>query len=170
MSPALLDIQGLTVRYGARLATWRVDLALAAGEVLGLVGESGAGKSTVGRAVVRLLPEAGRVEAARAVGLPPVRVMLEELLPNLWPLIIVLTSLEMAIAVGVEALLSFVGLGVQASVPSWGAMIAEGRGYLMVSWWGMGMPMLALVLAVVGFNLLGEGLRERLDPRLRPTA
>jgi peptide/nickel transport system permease protein len=122
------------------------------------------------RGEVLALREREFVEAARAVGLPPVRVMLEELLPNLWPLIIVLTSLEMAIAVGVEALLSFVGLGVQASMPSWGAMIAEGRGYLMVSWWGMGMPMLALVLAVVGFNLLGEGLRERLDPRLRPTA
>ena len=109
------------------------------------------------------------VEAARAVGLSPARVMVEELLPNLWPLVIVLTSLEMAVAVGVEALLSFVGLGVQASVPSWGSMIAEGRGYLMVGWWGMGLPMLALVVAVVGFNLLGEGLRERLDPRL-PTA
>jgi peptide/nickel transport system permease protein len=109
------------------------------------------------------------VEAARAVGLSPLRVMAQELLPNLWPLIIVLVSLEMAIAVGVEALLSFVGLGVQASVPSWGAMIAEGRGYLMVGWWGMGVPMLALVVAVVGFNLLGEGLRERLDPRLRTT-
>jgi peptide/nickel transport system permease protein len=96
--------------------------------------------------------------------------MAEELLPNLVPLIIVLVSLEMAIAVGVEALLSFVGLGVQASTPSWGAMIAEGRGYLMVSWWGMGIPMLALIVAVVGFNLLGEGLRERLDPRLRATA
>ena len=61
--PPVLEVQGLTVRYGARLATWAVDLALDAGEVLGLVGESGAGKSTVGRAVVRLLPEAGRVEA-----------------------------------------------------------------------------------------------------------
>jgi oligopeptide/dipeptide ABC transporter ATP-binding protein len=59
----VLAIRGLTVRYGARLATWNVDLALGAGEVLGLVGESGAGKSTVGRAVVRLLPEPGRVEA-----------------------------------------------------------------------------------------------------------
>jgi oligopeptide/dipeptide ABC transporter ATP-binding protein len=63
MSPPVLDIQGLTVRYGARVATWKVDLALAAGEVLGLVGESGAGKSTVGRAIVRLLPEPGRVES-----------------------------------------------------------------------------------------------------------
>jgi oligopeptide/dipeptide ABC transporter ATP-binding protein len=60
--PPVLEVQGLTVRYGARLATWAVDLALDAGEVLGVVGESGAGKSTVGRAVVRLLPEPGRVE------------------------------------------------------------------------------------------------------------
>jgi peptide/nickel transport system permease protein len=122
------------------------------------------------RGEVLALREREFVEAARTIGLPPLRVMTEELLPNLVPLIIVLASLEMAIAVGVEALLSFVGLGVQASVPSWGAMIAEGRGYLMVSWWGMGIPMLALVVAVLGFNLLGEGLRERLDPRLRPAA
>jgi oligopeptide/dipeptide ABC transporter ATP-binding protein len=59
----LLEVRGLTVRYGARLATWAVDLALERGEVLGLVGESGAGKSTIGRALVRLLPEPGRVEA-----------------------------------------------------------------------------------------------------------
>ena len=104
------------------------------------------------------------VEAARAIGLRPMRVMAEELLPNLVPLIIVLVSLEMAIAVGVEALLSFVGLGVQAATPSWGAMIAEGRGYLMVSWWGMGVPMLALIVAVVGFNLLGEGLARAPRP------
>ena len=62
MSAPVLEIDGLTVRYGARLATWAVDLRLDPGEVLGLVGESGAGKSTVGRAVVRLLPESGRVE------------------------------------------------------------------------------------------------------------
>jgi len=122
------------------------------------------------RGEVLALREREFVEAARAIGLPPARVMAEELLPNLVPLVIVLASLEMAIAVGVEALLSFVGLGVPAATPSWGAMIAEGRGYLMVSWWGMGIPMLALVVAVVGFNLLGEGLRERLDPRLRTTA
>lgn len=122
------------------------------------------------RGEVLALREREFVEAARAIGLGPVRVMVEELLPNLVPLIIVLASLEMAIAVGVEALLSFVGLGVQAAVPSWGAMIAEGRGYLLVSWWGMGLPMLALIVAVIGFNLLGEGLRERLDPRLRTTA
>jgi peptide/nickel transport system permease protein len=121
------------------------------------------------RGEVLALREREFVESARAIGLGPVRVMAEELLPNLVPLIIVLASLEMAIAVGVEALLSFVGLGVEAAVPSWGAMIAEGRGYLLVSWWGMGLPMLALIVAVVGFNLLGEGLRERLDPRLRTT-
>jgi len=122
------------------------------------------------RGEVLALREREFVEAARAAGLGPLRIMTEELMPNLVPLIIVLSTLEMAIAVGVETLLSFVGLGVQASLPSWGAMIAEGRGYLLVSWWGMGLPMLALVIAVVGFNLLGEGLRERLDPRLRATA
>ena len=119
------------------------------------------------RGEVLALREREFVEASRAIGLPPVRIMVEELLPNLIPLLIVLASLEMAIAVGVEALLSFVGLGVEARVPSWGSMIAEGRGYLLVGWWGMTLPILALVVTVVGFNLLGEGLRERLDPRLR---
>lgn len=119
------------------------------------------------RGEVLALREREFVEAARSIGLGPIRIMAEELLPNLVPLLIVLASLEMAIAVGVEALLSFVGLGVEATVPSWGSMIAEGRGYLLVGWWGMMLPMLALVVTVVGFNLLGEGLRERLDPRLR---
>ncbi len=119
------------------------------------------------RGEVLALREREFVEASRAIGLPPIRIMVEELLPNLIPLLIVLASLEMAIAVGVEALLSFVGLGVEARVPSWGSMIAEGRGYLLVGWWGMTLPIVALVVTVVGFNLLGEGLRERLDPRLR---
>ena len=119
------------------------------------------------RGEVLALREREFVEASRAIGLGPFRIMVEELLPNLVPLLIVLVSLEMAIAVGVEALLSFIGLGVEAAVPSWGTMIAEGRGYLLVGWWGMTLPMLALVVTVVGFNLLGEGLRERLDPRLR---
>ena len=122
------------------------------------------------RGEVLALREREFVEASRAIGLGPFRIMAEELLPNLVPLLIVLASLEMAIAVGVEALLSFVGLGVEAAVPSWGSMIAEGRGYLLVGWWGMTLPMLALVVTVVGFNLLGEGLRERLDPRLRTEA
>lgn len=119
------------------------------------------------RGEVLALREREFVEASRAIGLGPIRIMTEELLPNLIPLLIVLASLEMAIAVGVEALLSFVGLGVEARVPSWGSMIAEGRGYLLVGWWGMTLPIVALVVTVVGFNLLGEGLRERLDPRLR---
>ncbi|OGL28323.1 MAG: ABC transporter permease, partial [Candidatus Rokubacteria bacterium RIFCSPLOWO2_12_FULL_69_21] len=122
------------------------------------------------RGEVLALREREFVEASRAIGLGPFRIMAEELLPNLVPLLIVLASLEMAIAVGVEALLSFVGLGVEAAVPSWGSMIAEGRGYLLVGWWGMTLPMLALVVTVVGFNLLGEGLREQLDPRLRTEA
>lgn len=122
------------------------------------------------RGEVLALREREFLEASRAIGLSPVRIMAEELFPNLVPLLIVLASLEMAIAVGVEALLSFVGLGVEAAVPSWGSMIAEGRGYLLVGWWGMTLPMLALVVTVVGFNLLGEGLRERLDPRLRTEA
>jgi dipeptide transport system permease protein len=158
--PAVLLAVALMAVLG--LGLWKVVLAIVVVDWTRF--------ARVVRGEVLALREREFVEAARAVGLPAVRVIAEELLPNLWPLLVVLTSLEMAIAVGVEALLSFVGLGVQASVPSWGAMIAEGRGYLMVGWWGMGLPMVALVLAVVGFNLVGDGLRERLDPRLRAAA
>jgi len=158
--PAVLLAVALMAVLG--LGLWKVVLAIVVVDWTRF--------ARVVRGEVLALREREFVEAARAVGLPAGRVIVEELLPNLWPLLVVLTSLEMAIAVGVEALLSFVGLGVQASVPSWGAMIAEGRGYLMVGWWGMGLPMVALVLAVVGFNLVGDGLREWLDPRLRTAA
>lgn len=157
--PAVLLAIALMAVLG--LGLWKVVLAIAVVDWTRF--------ARVVRGEVLALREREFVEAARAVGLHPLRVVTEELLPNLAPLLIVLVSLEMAIAIGVEALLSFVGLGVEAATPSWGAMIAEGRGYLMVSWWGMGIPILALVAAVVGLNLLGEGLRERLDPRLRAT-
>lgn len=109
------------------------------------------------------------VEAARALGMRNLSIIWQEVLPNVIPLVIVLASLEMALAIIIEALLSFVGLGVEASVPSWGSMISEGLGYFRVAWWGLIFPMAFLIITVLAFNLLGDGLRKELDPRMTLT-
>jgi peptide/nickel transport system permease protein len=83
------------------------------------------------------------------------------------PLIITLTALEMGIAVVVEAILSFVGMSVEADISAWGVMVADARQYMYQSVWGMIFPILAITVTVLGFNLLGDGLRRTLDPRLR---
>jgi len=106
------------------------------------------------------------VEAARALGMSDGRIIGQEILPNLAPLLVILASLEMGLAVVVEALLSFVGMGVEAGTPSWGSMVAEGLGYFRTGWWGLAFPMAAIILVVLAFNVLGDGLRRRMDPRL----
>lgn len=109
------------------------------------------------------------VEAARALGMGDLSIIWQEIVPNVIPLVIVLGSLEMALAIIIEALLSFVGLGVEASTPSWGSMISEGLGYFRVAWWGLLFPMVFLIISVLAFNLLGDGLRKELDPRMTVT-
>ncbi|HBY97174.1 MAG: ABC transporter permease [Ardenticatenaceae bacterium] len=106
------------------------------------------------------------VEAARALGMGSLRIMREEVFPNVVPLLLVLSSIELGLAIIIEALLSFVGLGVKASTPSWGAMISEGLGYFRTAWWGLAFPMVFLIITVFAFNVLGDGLRKRLDPRM----
>ncbi len=105
--------------------------------------------------------------AAKAMGLGNVQTILKEMLPNIIPLLTVLITLEMGIAITVEAILSFVGLSVEASIPAWGQMIALGRTYIHQAWWIMVFPMACIILSVLGLNLLGDGLREVLDPRLK---
>jgi peptide/nickel transport system permease protein len=105
--------------------------------------------------------------AARAVGFPPARILLREIFPNVAPVLIALISLEMGIAVIVEAILSFVGLSVSSDTPTWGGMIAEGRQLLHQGWWILAAPLAMLFLTVLAFNLLGEGLRRALDPVLQ---
>jgi len=105
--------------------------------------------------------------AAKAIGLGNLRIILKELFPNIVPLLTVLVTLEMGIAIIVEAILSFVGLSVEASVPAWGQMIALGRLYIHQAWWIMVFPMVCIITSVLGLNLLGDGLREVLDPRLK---
>ena len=104
------------------------------------------------------------VTAARALGLPGYAIVRLEILPNLLPLILTLLTVEMGIAIIVEAVLSFVGLSVPGDTPTWGGMIAEGRQVIHQAWWIMAFPMLCLLVAVLAFNLLGDGVREAFDP------
>lgn len=105
--------------------------------------------------------------AARAVGVPTPRLLWRYVLPNVVAPVLVFATLSMASAVLAEAALSFLGLGVQPPWPSWGLMVATGRDYLRVAPHVATFPGLAIMLAVLGFNLLGDGLRDMLDPRLR---
>jgi peptide/nickel transport system permease protein len=110
------------------------------------------------------------VDAARLAGFSHFRTLWREVVPAVTPLIITLISLEMGIAVIVEAILSFVGMSVEAKVPAWGVMIADARTVMYQSAWGLILPVLAIVVTVLGFNLLGDGLRRVLDPKLRQQA
>ena len=106
------------------------------------------------------------IDAARLAGFSHLRTLVREVLPAVAPLIITLVSLEMAIALIVEAILSFVGMSVEANIPAWGVMIADARKYMYQTVWGLVLPILAIVVTVIGFNLLGDGLRRTLDPKL----
>lgn len=106
-------------------------------------------------------------EAASALGMGRMAILLREILPNVLPVVLVLLSLEMGIAVIVEAILSFVGLSVSTDTPTWGGMIAEGRQIIYQAWWVLVFPLIALFLTVLAFNQLGDGLRQWLDPVLK---
>ena len=107
------------------------------------------------------------VEAATALGMGRMTILWREILPNVLPVVLVLLSLEMGIAVIVEAILSFVGLSVSTDTPTWGGMIAEGRQIIYQAWWVLVFPLLTLFLTVLAFNQLGDGLRQWLDPMLK---
>ena len=114
--------------------------------------------------------ESDFVAGARAVGASGLRIMLTHILPNLTGVLLVQTSLLLSAAVLVEASLSFLGLGTQPPSPSLGQMLSEGRNFLMLSPWSAVFSGLAIVCLAFGLNLLGDALRDTLDPRLRPHA
>jgi len=119
------------------------------------------------RSAVLAAREAEYVRAARALGASAGRVLTRHVLRNILPTVIVYSTLFMANAILVEAALSFLGLGVQPPTPSWGLMVSSGRDFLLVAPHIATVPGLAIMVAVLGFNLLGDGLRDALDPRLR---
>jgi len=116
------------------------------------------------RSEVLVQREQDYVASAVTIGLTPGRILFEEILPNVAPLLLTLFTLEMGIAIVVEAILSFVGLSAASGIATWGSMIAEGRQYVNQAWWLMALPMLCVIAAVLGMNALGDGLREVLDP------
>jgi peptide/nickel transport system permease protein len=117
------------------------------------------------RGEILALKEREFAEAARALGFSRKRILFRHLLPNALGPLIVVATLGVGNAIVLEAGLSFLGLGVQAGTPSWGSMVAGGRGFLMDAWWIATFPGLAIALAVLAFNLVGDGLRDALDPR-----
>jgi peptide/nickel transport system permease protein len=107
------------------------------------------------------------VEAARLLGVPTPRLLLLHILPNVLAPVLVLSTLSVAGAILAAAGLSFIGLGAQLPTPEWGAMLSQGRNYLAVQWWVAAFPGAAIAMTVLGVNLMGDGIRDVLDPRLR---
>ena len=107
------------------------------------------------------------VTAAAALGGSDWRVLFRHIAPNVIAPAIVVSTLQLAELIIVESSLSFLGLGVQPPMPSWGSMVSQGREYLTTAWWLVTLPGLAIVLAVLGANLFGDALRDLLDPRLK---
>jgi peptide/nickel transport system permease protein len=118
------------------------------------------------RGEVLVLKTQEYVEAARALGGRESRIILRHLLPNLWTPVIILSSLQVAQFIVAEAAISFLGFGVQPPMASWGNMLNEGKTYIYNAWWMTTFPGLALVLTALGVNLVGDWLRDTLDPRL----
>ncbi len=107
------------------------------------------------------------VEAARALGASDARIIVRHIVPNLFQSAVVIGTFAMASAIISEAALSFLGLGVPPEIPTWGSMLADGRTYISTSWWLALFPGLCIFFTVLGINLLGDGLRDLLDPRLK---
>jgi peptide/nickel transport system permease protein len=107
------------------------------------------------------------VQAAVALGSRDWRILVRHVLPNAFTPWLVVATLDMARVIVTESALSFLGLGVQPPTPTWGGMLADGRVYLSTAWWLATFPGLAILVTVLGINLLGDGLRDTLDPRLQ---
>jgi peptide/nickel transport system permease protein len=132
--------------------------------VLGLTGWERYAR--VVRAEVLALREREFVQAARALGVPTARILFRHVMPNTFSSVIVMATLQTAQAILAEASLSFLGLGTGLTYPSWGQMIALGRDYVNVAWWISTFPGLAILLTVLAINLVGDRVRDMLDPRV----
>ena len=155
--PAILlaiAIVGIT-----RSSIWAVVVAVTIPEVPRVV--------RLVRAIVLTLREQLFVDAAVSLGAKLPRILFVHIMPNTMAPLIVQATYVCASAIIIEAILSFLGAGTPPAIPSWGNMMAEGRTYVLVGWWLLLFPGLLLSLVVLAVNLLGDGLRETLDPRLR---
>ena len=133
--------------------------------VLGLIGWPGVARLVRGQVIA--VKEYEYTQAARALGDSDMRIIVRHILPNSMAPILVAATIGVAGNILTESWLSFLGLGAQPPIPSWGSMITDGQTYMITKPWLCIFPGLAIVITVLGFNLLGDGLRDALDPRLR---
>jgi ABC-type dipeptide/oligopeptide/nickel transport system permease subunit len=119
------------------------------------------------RAEILSLREQDFIQAARALGMPDTRIMWRHLVPNAISPVLVSATIGVATAVLAESTLSFLGIGARPDQPTWGQILNDGRAYMTDAWWLMAIPGVAILLTVLAFNLLGEGLREAFNPKLR---
>lgn len=133
--------------------------------ILGLTGWLGYAR--IVRGVVLSLKEMPYVEAARAVGAGPSRLLRRHVLPGVWTPVIVVATQQVGAMMIAESSLTFLGIGIPPTIPSWGAMIADGRAYMTLAPWVAVFPGLALTITVLAVYFFGDGLRDVLDPRLR---
>ena len=119
------------------------------------------------RGEVISLKERDFITLARIAGCSTLRILVRHLFPNVQNTLLVLMTLQVGWVIVVEATLSFLGAGVPPPTPAWGSMVAEGRNYLSSAWWIAAMPGLAIMLTVLAFNMIGDWIRDLLDPRLR---
>jgi peptide/nickel transport system permease protein len=107
------------------------------------------------------------VSAARALGASSLRVIARHILPNVVNVVVISVTLRVGLAILAEASLSYLGLGVQPPTPSWGNIIADGRDYMLAAWWVSLSPGIFVLLSVLGFNLVGDGIRDAFDPKMQ---
>jgi peptide/nickel transport system permease protein len=155
--PAVLLAIAIMAAFGT--AVWTVVMAIAVVYTPQF--------ARLGRAGVLATRNLEYVHAADALGAAGGRVLVRHILPNITPPLIVQTSLSLSLAILTESALSFLGLGTQPPTPSWGNMLADARRFMSTAPWTAVFPGMAIAMIVLGFNLLGDGLRDLLDPRLR---
>ncbi|MEM1643009.1 MAG: ABC transporter permease, partial [Desulfurococcaceae archaeon] len=119
------------------------------------------------RAQVLVVREQLFIEAAKAMGVSTRRILFKHILPNSVTPLLVLVTLDFGSVILASSALSFIGLGAQPPTPEWGRLVADGRKWFPDKWWYSFFPGLAILITVLGFNILGDGLRDILDPRFR---
>lgn len=155
--PSLL----LAIAFGAALGPGLFNLIIALSLSIWVV------YCRIVRAEVLSIREQEFVLAARAMGASDARIILRYILPNVLAPILVISTLQMGTVIISEASLNFLGIGVQGSIPTWGGMLSDGREFMRQAWWLSTFPGIAISVVVLSINLIGDGLRDALDPRLR---
>ncbi|MBX3010960.1 MAG: ABC transporter permease [Caldilineaceae bacterium] len=163
----LVDIQ-LAIPFILLAIAIMAVLGTGLGNVILVLGVSSwVGYARIVRGATLSLREQPFIEAAHCIGLSSGRLILRHLLPNVWTPVIVLATQGVGGAILAESSLTFLGLGISPLIPTWGAMVADGRNYLTTAWWISTFPGLLLTATVLAIYFLGDGLRDVLDPRLR---